>query len=78
MEGYLPDAEPVIGPSGKVAGLFYGFGCSGAGFQIGPGVGETLAELVATGRTAIALDKFSIGRFSERTQAAKEEAGASK
>ncbi|RDU97716.1 NAD(P)/FAD-dependent oxidoreductase [Trinickia dinghuensis] len=75
VEGYLPDAEPVIGPSGKVSGLFYGFGFSGAGFQIGPGVGETLAELVATGSTAIALGKFSIGRFGERTNAAKEEAG---
>lgn len=75
VEGYLPDAEPVIGPSGRVAGLFYGFGFSGSGFQIGPGVGETLAELVATGSTPIALDKFSIGRFDRRTNAAKEEAG---
>ncbi len=75
VEGYLPDAEPVIGASGTVAGLFYGFGFSGAGFQIGPGVGETLAELVSTGHTAIALDKFSIGRFGERTNAETEKAG---
>ncbi|MGG1947747.1 FAD-binding oxidoreductase [Trinickia sp. NRRL B-1857] len=68
VEGYLPDAEPVIGPSEKVAGLFYGFGFSGSGFQIGPGVGETLAELISTGNTSIALDTFSIGRFDERTE----------
>lgn len=76
VEGYLPDAEPVIGPSGTVAGLFYGFGFSGAGFQIGPGVGETLAELLATGRTSIALDTFSINRFGQRTNATKKKAGA--
>lgn len=76
VEGYLPDAEPVIGASGKVAGLFYGFGFSGAGFQIGPGVGETLAELISTGATPIALDTFSIGRFGERAAAIKETVGA--
>ena len=63
VEGYLPDSEPVIGPSSKVDGLFYAFGFSGSGFQIGPGVGETLAELVDTGQTAIPLDVFSIERF---------------
>ena len=50
-----------------------GFG--GAGFQIGPGVGATLARWVSTGHTAIMLDKFSIARVGERTNAAKEEAG---
>ena len=75
VEGYLPDGEPVIGPSGEVPGLFYAFGFSGAGFQIGPGVGETLAEWVSTGGTTIALEKFSIGRFRERATAAKKEAG---
>ncbi|MBN3759588.1 FAD-binding oxidoreductase [Burkholderia sp. Ac-20365] len=63
VESYLPDSEPVIGPSSKVPGLFYAFGFSGSGFQIGPGVGETLAELIDAGSTAIALDMFSIGRF---------------
>lgn len=75
VEGYLPDAEPVIGPSATVPGLFYGFGFSGSGFQIGPGVGETLAELMSTGATPIALDTFSIGRFARRAAAHKDEAG---
>ncbi|OAJ56045.1 sarcosine oxidase subunit beta [Paraburkholderia ginsengiterrae] len=69
VEGYLPDGEPVIGPSSQVDGLFYAFGFSGSGFQIGPGVGETMAELVDTGRTAIPLDAFSIHRFKEQTAA---------
>jgi sarcosine oxidase subunit beta len=64
VESYLPDSEPVIGPSSKVDGLFYAFGFSGSGFQIGPGVGETLAELVDTGATPIPLDSFSIRRFA--------------
>ncbi len=69
VESYLPDSEPVIGPSGQVDGLFYAFGFSGSGFQIGPGVGETLAELVDTGKTAIPLDTFSIRRFAKQPAA---------
>ncbi|MEM5383338.1 FAD-binding oxidoreductase [Paraburkholderia phymatum] len=63
VESYLPDYEPVIGPSAKADGLFYAFGFSGSGFQIGPGVGETLAELMDAGSTPIPLEPFSIGRF---------------
>ena len=69
VESYLPDGEPVIGPSSKVDGLFYAFGFSGAGFQIGPGVGETMAELVDTGSTPIPLDAFSIQRFAKQAAA---------
>ncbi|MFM0228096.1 NAD(P)/FAD-dependent oxidoreductase [Paraburkholderia dipogonis] len=69
VESYLPDSEPVIGPSSQVDGLFYAFGFSGSGFQIGPGVGETLAELVDTGSTAIPLDVFSIRRFVKQPAA---------
>ncbi len=50
-EGYLPDREPVLGPSRTTPGLFHGFGFSGAGFQIGPAAGEVLAELARDGRT---------------------------
>ncbi|AUT56474.1 NAD(P)/FAD-dependent oxidoreductase [Paraburkholderia caribensis] len=63
VESYLPDSEPVIGASSTTDGLFYAFGFSGSGFQIGPGVGETLAELIDTGTTSMALDAFSIRRF---------------
>ncbi|WP_028216995.1 NAD(P)/FAD-dependent oxidoreductase [Paraburkholderia oxyphila] len=77
VEGYLPDAEPVIGPSVTTPGLFYAFGFSGSGFQIGPGVGETLAELLAVGRTEIALDPFSIARFGRMAHHAVPEAGVS-
>lgn len=62
-EGYLPDHEPVIGPSRTTPGLFHGFGFAGAGFQIGPAVGEVLSELAAQGKTSTPIDGFSISRF---------------
>jgi sarcosine oxidase subunit beta len=64
IESYLPDSQPVLGPSPSVEGLFYAFGFSGAGFQLGPGVGETMAELIATGRTDIDLGHYRIDRFA--------------
>lgn len=67
IEGYLPDAQPILGPSRRVDGLFYAFGFSGAGFQLGPGVGEVLAELITTGSTTTDLSSFSIGRFVSET-----------
>lgn len=50
IEGYMDDSLPVMGSSATTSGLFYAFGFSGSGFQIGPGVGQTMAELIATGR----------------------------
>ena len=64
VEGYLPDSQPILGPSDHVSGLYYAFGFSGAGFQIAPGVGDMLAELIDTGTTDISLDPYRISRFS--------------
>jgi sarcosine oxidase, subunit beta len=63
VEGYLPDDIPVMGPSAKVAGLYYAFGFCGHGFQLGPGVGDVMAELIATGTTTTDIAPFSIARF---------------
>jgi len=62
--GYMADDVPIIGPSAKVDGLFYAFGFCGHGFQLGPGVGDTMAELIDTGRTSVPIDPFLIGRFA--------------
>ena len=62
-EGYLPDRLPVIGASSTTPGLLHGFGFAGSGFQIGPAVGEVLADLVQGGRTATPIDAFSVARF---------------
>lgn len=64
VEGYLDDNIPAIGPSPNVCGLFYAFGFSGHGFQLGPAVGYTMAELITTGQTTVPIDPFHIGRFA--------------
>jgi sarcosine oxidase subunit beta len=64
IESYLPDDLPVIGPSDRVPGLFYAFGFCGAGFQIGPGVGDVMAELIDTGATVTPIEPFHIRRFA--------------
>lgn len=62
-EGAMPDKNPVIGPSLTTPGLIHAFGFTGAGFQIAPGVGEVLAELVRDGASTTPIEAFSIGRF---------------
>ncbi|MEP7298617.1 MAG: FAD-dependent oxidoreductase [Burkholderiales bacterium] len=64
VEGSLPDHHPVIGPSATTPQLIHAFGFCGAGFQIGPAVGEALAELIHRGRSGVALEPFSITRFT--------------
>jgi sarcosine oxidase, subunit beta len=64
IEGYMPDDRPVMGPSGNVNGLYYAFGFCGHGFQLGPGVGDTMAELIDTGATSTPLEPFDIRRFA--------------
>ena len=63
-EATMPDKNPVIGPSMTTPGLIHAFGFSGAGFQIAPGVGAVLAELVRDGRTSTPIEAFTIARFT--------------
>ena len=63
IESYLPDDLPIMGASSRVAGLHYAFGFCGAGFQLGPGVGDVMAELIDSGSTVTPIDAFSIQRF---------------
>jgi sarcosine oxidase subunit beta len=64
IEGYMRDELPVMGPSGRVSGLYYAFGFSGHGFQLGPGVGDVMAELIDTGATTTPIEPFHIRRFA--------------
>lgn len=82
-EGYISDRQPVISPSGTTPGLFHAFGFCGAGFQVGPAVGEVLSELVCDGKSATPIETFSIARFpgfggdlSEAKNASPEKEGA--
>lgn len=67
-EGYLPDRQPVLSPSGTTPGLVHGFGFAGAGFQIGPAAGEVLAELARDGRSSTPIEAFAIQRFHSAVQ----------
>jgi sarcosine oxidase subunit beta len=64
VEGSLPDHHPVVSPSPTTPQLLHAFGFCGAGFQIGPAVGEALAEIVHHGRAGVPLDAFAITRFA--------------
>ena len=64
VEGYLPDDIPIMGPSAKISGLYYAFGFCGHGFQLGPGVGDVMAELMATGTTTTEIAPFAVARFA--------------
>jgi sarcosine oxidase subunit beta len=63
IEGILPDNLPVIGPSLKAEGVFHAFGFSAHGFQLGPVIGQILADLIENRPVPLPLDPFRIDRF---------------
>ncbi|MBN9549296.1 MAG: FAD-binding oxidoreductase [Alphaproteobacteria bacterium] len=63
-EGYVRDMLPVMGSSATTPGLFHAIGFCGHGFQLGPGVGDVMAELIMTDRCETPLEDFRIDRFS--------------
>jgi sarcosine oxidase subunit beta len=64
IEARMPDDIPVIGPSAASEGIYHQFGFCGHGFQLGPGVGALMAELVATGATNLPIAPFRVDRFT--------------
>ena len=70
IDGETPDSLPVLGPSRTTPNLLHAFGFSGHGFQLGPGIGEILAELAADGSTASPLAPFAVDRFTAGAKAA--------
>lgn len=69
LEGKTPDGIPIIGRSHTTENLLHAFAFCGHGFQMGPGVGEILAEMVTTGETVTPISAFDIGRFTKATSA---------
>jgi sarcosine oxidase subunit beta len=65
IEGYMEDSRAAMGPSSRVPGLYYAFGFSGEGFQLGPGVGDVMAELIHTGATTTPIEHYNISRFTK-------------
>jgi sarcosine oxidase subunit beta len=71
IDGQMPDHIPVIGGSPTTPNLVHAFGFSGHGFQLGPAVGEILAELIVHGRSTSPLAPFAIERFTNAPSAAQ-------
>ncbi|MCO4891578.1 FAD-binding oxidoreductase [Cupriavidus sp. WGtm5] len=65
VEAFLPDQIPVIGPSRSAPGVVHAFGFSAHGFELGPIVGQIVADLVTEGRSALPIDAFAIDRFDK-------------
>ena len=65
IEARMPDQIPVVGSSARNEGLYHQFGFSAHGFQLGPGTGAVMAELIATGATNTPIAPFNIARFRQ-------------
>ncbi len=66
LEAYMPDNLPVIAPAVNAPRAFHAFGFSAHGFQMGPVVGQVLADLVTGGQTRFNLSPFRIDRFDRK------------
>ncbi|SFD70170.1 sarcosine oxidase subunit beta [Bosea sp. CRIB-10] len=66
IEARMPDDLPVFGPSARYEGLYHQFGFSAHGFQLGPGAGAVMAEIIATGRSNVPIDGLGIARFTQQ------------
>ncbi len=64
IEARMPDDLPVFGKSRIHEGIFHQFGFSAHGFQLGPGAGAVMAELIATGNTNTPISGLGIERFA--------------
>jgi sarcosine oxidase subunit beta len=59
-----PDFAPIMGTT-PVAGFLVDVGWGTYGFKAGPVAGETMAELIATGKTPELIAAFDLARFAE-------------
>ncbi|BAM88195.1 SoxB protein [Bradyrhizobium oligotrophicum S58] len=65
IEARMRDDIPVFGPSARHEGLYHQFGFSAHGFQLGPGAGAVMAELIVSGGTQTRVSDLSIARFRD-------------
>ncbi|WP_347556877.1 FAD-binding oxidoreductase [Robbsia sp. KACC 23696] len=64
VEAFTEDSLPVLSNSKQASNLTYSFGYCGSGFQMGPGCGKLVSELVLNGSASLNLDAFAIDRFT--------------
>jgi len=67
IEARMRDDIPVFGPSALHDGLYHQFGFSAHGFQLGPGAGAVMAELIVGGGTQTRIGDLGIERFRNFT-----------
>jgi glycine/D-amino acid oxidase-like deaminating enzyme len=58
-----PDWNPVLGPVANIEGLTVGFGFSGHGFKLSPGIGKLLAQHALGLPTDVSLAPYALDRF---------------
>ncbi|HEV7393258.1 MAG TPA: FAD-binding oxidoreductase [Burkholderiales bacterium] len=59
-----PDWNPVLGSVGDIEGLSVGFGFSGHGFKLSPGIGKILAQHALGQTTNVSLSPYALDRFA--------------
>ncbi len=59
-----PDWNPVLGSVADIEGLVVGFGFSGHGFKLSPGIGKILAQHALGQPTDVSLTPYSLDRFA--------------
>jgi sarcosine oxidase subunit beta len=63
IEARTSDDLPILGPSARHEGLYHQFGFSAHGFQLGPGAGAVMAELIVNGDSQTRVGELAIERF---------------
>jgi sarcosine oxidase subunit beta len=64
IEGFTPDGLPMIG-FGRDPSVIHATGFSAHGFQLGPAVGQALADLVVDGKTSLPIAHLHPQRFAD-------------
>ena len=59
-----PDWNPVLGQVADIEGLVVGFGFSGHGFKLSPGIGKILAQHALGLSTDVSLAPYALDRFA--------------
>lgn len=60
-----PDAQPVLGSTDKVKGLYMAIGFSGHGFMLGPTTGKVMSEYILGEKPSLPIEKLTLDRFEK-------------
>ncbi len=65
-----PDGNPIVDKT-PVDGFYISAGMCGHGFMFGPALGKYMAEMIADGKSSLALDDFALNRSFGQKEAMK-------